>query len=171
LKQGGFPVNHVYNALEVIRAAYYQWSGSKCCQRELTNRELSPIIRNVFRQHLRHYSPKRNSVELQSMGYSCSRSNFQEKHFASFAYNTMDKEQASLGQFKTPRISSAVKQKSVMPEVLQLALENRCNEANFEADFPEPILAPSITHYTTHCLYAIRGSWPQASSIATTSAS
>jgi len=66
-------VNHICEVLEVSRAAYYQWSGGECCQRELTYRELSPIVRNLFLQHRRRYGARRLAVELRSMGYPCSR--------------------------------------------------------------------------------------------------
>jgi transposase InsO family protein len=42
--------------------------------RELTDRELQPIIQNIFWQHRRRYGARRITKELQSMGYTCSRS-------------------------------------------------------------------------------------------------
>lgn len=74
LKQGGFEVNHICEVLDVSRAAYYQWCSSEESQRELTDRELGPIVGHVFQQHRRRYGARRLAVELQSMGYSCSRS-------------------------------------------------------------------------------------------------
>jgi len=42
--------------------------------RELTDKELQPIIQNIFWQHRRRYGARRIIQELQSMGYTCSRS-------------------------------------------------------------------------------------------------
>jgi putative transposase len=78
LKQGGFEVNHICDVLDVSRAAYYQWCSSEESQRELTDRELGPIVGHVFQQHRRRYGARRLAVELQSMGYSCSRSKAQK---------------------------------------------------------------------------------------------
>ena len=74
LKQGGFEVSHICEVLEVSRAAYYQWCSAECCQRELIDRQLEPIVRSVFLQHRRRYGARRIAAELQSMGYSCNRS-------------------------------------------------------------------------------------------------
>ena len=60
--------------LGVSRSAYYGWCSSPGSQRELDDRELQPIVRNVFLQHRRRYGARRLALELQSMGYSCSRS-------------------------------------------------------------------------------------------------
>lgn len=67
-------MNHICEVLDVSRAAYYQWSSGECSQRALTDRELSPLVRNVFLQHRRRYGARRIAVELQKMGYACSRS-------------------------------------------------------------------------------------------------
>lgn len=67
-------MNHICEVLDVSRAAYYQWCSSEESQRELTDRELGPIVGHVFQQHRRRYGARRLAVELQSMGYSCSRS-------------------------------------------------------------------------------------------------
>lgn len=67
-------MNHICQVLNVSRTAYYQWSSGQFYQRELADRELSPIVRNVFQQHRRRYGARRIAVELQSMGYTCSRS-------------------------------------------------------------------------------------------------
>lgn len=74
MKQEGFEVIHICQTLGVSRAAYYQWCTTEPGARELTDRELGPIIRNVFQQHRRRYGARRIAIELQSMGYSCSRS-------------------------------------------------------------------------------------------------
>lgn len=74
MKQDGFEVIHICQALGISRAAYYQWCTTEPGVRELTDRELGPIVRNVFHQHRRRYGARRIAVELQSMGYSCSRS-------------------------------------------------------------------------------------------------
>lgn len=65
---------HLCEVLNVSRAAYYQWRVSGFSTRELTDLELQPIVRNVFQQHRRRYGARRIAIELQSMGYSCSRS-------------------------------------------------------------------------------------------------
>lgn len=74
LKEGGFEVNHICEVLEISRAAYYHWCTADVSQRESTDRELGPIVRSVFLQHRRRYGARRIAVEMQSMGYSCSRS-------------------------------------------------------------------------------------------------
>lgn len=61
------------DVLQVSRAAYYQWSRCQASHRELTDRELEPLVRNVFQQHRRRYGARRIAVELKSMGYRCSR--------------------------------------------------------------------------------------------------
>ena len=66
-------MNHICETLNVSRSAYYQWCSSECSQRERTDQELEPLVRNVFQQHRRRYGARRIAVELQSMGYSCCR--------------------------------------------------------------------------------------------------
>jgi putative transposase len=61
-------VKHICQVLEVSRTAYYQWSCGQCSLRDLADRELSPLVRNVFLQHRRRYGARRIAVELQSMG-------------------------------------------------------------------------------------------------------
>lgn len=74
LKQGGFEVNHLCQVLGLSRSAYYQWSATTGSQREAADQTLRPIVRSVFLQHRRRYGSRRIAMELQSMGYSCSRS-------------------------------------------------------------------------------------------------
>ena len=74
LNQGGFEVTHICETLGVNRAAYYAWRVHTPGMRELADAELQPIVRNIFWQHRRRYGARRIAKELESMGYTCSRS-------------------------------------------------------------------------------------------------
>ena len=59
------------DALEVSRAGYYAWQLHSESAREQRDRELMPLIRNIFRQHKRRYGARRIAVELQAQGRAC----------------------------------------------------------------------------------------------------
>lgn len=73
LKQGGFEVNHLCQTLGLSRSAYYQWLATAGSQREIADQALEPLVRSIFLQHHRRYGSRRMALELQSMGYACSR--------------------------------------------------------------------------------------------------
>jgi putative transposase len=73
LQQGGFEVQHLCDVLDVSRAAYYQWRSAAESPRACADRELAPLVRQVFQQHRRRYGARRIAIELQSLGHSCSR--------------------------------------------------------------------------------------------------
>lgn len=74
LQQGGFEVAHICETLHISRTAYYAWKAREPGVRDLTDEELRPVIQNIFLQHRRRYGARRIVKELQSMGYTCSRS-------------------------------------------------------------------------------------------------
>ena len=65
---------HICQTLGISRTAYYFWKSRKESVRDLADGELSPVVGNIFRQHRRRYGARRIVKELQSMGYTCSRS-------------------------------------------------------------------------------------------------
>lgn len=73
LQQEGFEVQYLCDVLDVSRAAYYQWRSAAESPRARADRELAPLVRQVFQQHRRRYGARRIAAELQSQGYSCSR--------------------------------------------------------------------------------------------------
>jgi transposase InsO family protein len=73
LQQGGFEVQHLCEVLDVSRAAYYHWCSAAESPRAGADRELAPLVRQVFQQHRRRYGARRIAIELQSQGHSCSR--------------------------------------------------------------------------------------------------
>jgi putative transposase len=74
LREGGFEVKHLCEALGISRTAYYAWRSRGVGVRALADGELQPVVRNIFWQHRRRYGARRIAQELESMGYSCSRS-------------------------------------------------------------------------------------------------
>lgn len=73
LDENGFEVSHICDALGLSRSAYYQWPTSKEYPPTNPEHEMRPLIHNVFYQHRRRYGARRIALELQSMGYRCSR--------------------------------------------------------------------------------------------------
>jgi len=61
----------VCDALQVSRAGYYAWLSDAESAREQQERELMPLIRNIFWQHKRRYGARRIAVELQAQGRPC----------------------------------------------------------------------------------------------------
>jgi hypothetical protein len=69
--QGAFPLIAVCNALEVSRAGYYAWQLHSESAREQRDRELMPLICDIFWHHQRRYGARRIAVELQAQGRPC----------------------------------------------------------------------------------------------------
>jgi transposase InsO family protein len=61
----------VCDALEVSRAGYYAWRSEIETARDERDRELMPLIRDIFWQHKRRYGARRIAVELQARGVAC----------------------------------------------------------------------------------------------------
>jgi putative transposase len=57
----------VCDALEVSRAGYYTWLSEAESAREQRDRELMPLIRDIFWQHKRRYGARR----IQAQGQPC----------------------------------------------------------------------------------------------------
>lgn len=64
----------ICESLGISRTAYYAWRLSRVGVRALADVELQPVVRNIFWQHRRRYGARRIAKELESMGYTCSRS-------------------------------------------------------------------------------------------------
>ena len=67
----GFAASAVCDLLEVSRSGFYAWRSSEESQRECRDRELVPLIRDVFWCHRRRYGARRITVELSSRGIAC----------------------------------------------------------------------------------------------------
>jgi len=68
---GTFPVHAVCNALRVSRAGYYAWRSEAASTRAARDRELLPLVRDVFWHHKRRYGARRIAVELVAQGEPC----------------------------------------------------------------------------------------------------
>jgi len=67
----GFAASAVCALLEVSRSGFYAWRSSQESRREEQDRELIPMIREVFWHHRRRYGARRIAVELSSQGVAC----------------------------------------------------------------------------------------------------
>lgn len=74
LQKEGFEVSQLCEVLSTSRAAYYQWLSSEGSSQEPANRDLLPVVRQVFQQYRRRYGARRIAMELKSLGHLCSRS-------------------------------------------------------------------------------------------------
>jgi len=61
----------VCQALEVSRAGYYAWLCEVETAQAKRDRELMPLIHDIFWRHRRRYGARRIAVELQAAGQSC----------------------------------------------------------------------------------------------------
>jgi putative transposase len=61
----------VCDTLLVSRAGYYAWQVEKETAREQRDRELMPLIRDLFWKHKRRYGARRIAVELVARGQPC----------------------------------------------------------------------------------------------------
>ena len=67
----GFAASAVCELLEVSRSGFYAWRSAEESQRDCRDRELVPVIREVFWCHRRRYGARRIAVELSSRGLAC----------------------------------------------------------------------------------------------------
>jgi transposase InsO family protein len=74
LSQGDLEVAPLCDVLEVSRSAFYDWQNADPNLYQQQDKELEPMIQDIFLQHRRRYGARRISCELQSRGVSCSRS-------------------------------------------------------------------------------------------------
>ena len=59
------------DALDVSRAGFYAWLSEVETARAQRDRELMPLIRNIFWKHRRRYGARRIAVEMQAAGQPC----------------------------------------------------------------------------------------------------
>jgi hypothetical protein len=69
--EGAFAVIAVCDTLEVSRAGYYAWQSESESSRQRRDRELMPLIHDIFWKHKRRYGARRIAVELVAMGEPC----------------------------------------------------------------------------------------------------
>ena len=67
----GYAASAVCDLLEVSRSGFYAWRSSQESRREERDRELVPLIEEVFWRHRRRYGARRIAVELSSRGIAC----------------------------------------------------------------------------------------------------
>ncbi len=61
----------VCDILSVSRAGYYAWQSQRESARQQRDRELTPVIRDLFWKHRRRYGARRIAVELVARGQPC----------------------------------------------------------------------------------------------------
>jgi hypothetical protein len=66
-----FTAAAVCDLLEVSRSGFYAWRSLQESQRTERDRELLPMIQEVFGHHRRRYGARRIAVELASRGIAC----------------------------------------------------------------------------------------------------
>ena len=69
--EGPFSVAAVCDTLVVSRAGYYAWRSAAASARQQRDRELMPLVRNIFWKHKRRYGARRIAVELNAIGEPC----------------------------------------------------------------------------------------------------
>lgn len=69
--EASFPLAVVCDALQVSRAGYYAWLSEAESSRQQRDRELMPLVCNLFWKHRRRYGARRIAVELAAAGQSC----------------------------------------------------------------------------------------------------
>lgn len=66
-----FAASAVCDALEVSRSGFYAWRSPEESQRAEADRELTPVIRQVFWRHRRRYGARRIAMELAQRDIAC----------------------------------------------------------------------------------------------------
>jgi transposase InsO family protein len=69
--EGAFPLAAACHVLEVSRAGYYAWLSAAESVRQQRDRELMPLICDIFWNHKRRYGARRIAVELVAQGQPC----------------------------------------------------------------------------------------------------
>lgn len=67
----GFAASRVCDLLEVSRSGFYDWRKAEESLRGKNDRELVPVIREVFWHHRKRYGARRIAVELSERGHAC----------------------------------------------------------------------------------------------------
>ncbi len=60
--EGPFSVAAVCDTLVVSRAGYYAWRSAAASARQQRDRELMPLVRNIFWKHKRRYGARRSGT-------------------------------------------------------------------------------------------------------------
>lgn len=71
LEQEGFAVARLCEVLDVHRSRYYAWRRGSHSRRADEDRELKPIVREIFWEHRRRYGARRISQEMAWRGQRC----------------------------------------------------------------------------------------------------
>ena len=71
LQQEGFPAAALCEALEVHRSSYYAYRRGRLSGRAAEDRDLKPLIREIFWEHKRRYGARRIARELSSRRTNC----------------------------------------------------------------------------------------------------
>jgi putative transposase len=66
-----YAASAVCDLLEVSRSGFYAWRSAQESNREERDKELMPVIEEVFWHHRRRYGARRIAVELSSRGIAC----------------------------------------------------------------------------------------------------
>ena len=67
----GFAASRVCDLLDVSRSGFYSWRKAEESLRGKKDRELVPVIRDLFWHHRRRYGARRIAVELTERGIGC----------------------------------------------------------------------------------------------------
>ncbi len=66
-----FSVTLVCQILEVSRSGFHTWRSEQISRREVRDRELTPLIGEIFWHHKRRYGARRIAEELQRRDIAC----------------------------------------------------------------------------------------------------
>jgi len=69
--EGAFPLVALCDVLQVSRAGYYAWHAEHETDSQRRDRELMPLICDIFWNHKRRYGARRIAVELGARGQHC----------------------------------------------------------------------------------------------------
>lgn len=71
VEDSSFGVESVCEALGVNRAAFYAWKGSEPTERQRSDEELAPVVRDLFWKHRKRYGSRRLVKDLAERGWEC----------------------------------------------------------------------------------------------------
>ncbi len=73
LEDSSFGVESVCDVLEICRSSYYAWKSSEPSEREMSDDQLAPVVRELFWKHRRRYGTRRLIPDLAERGFDCGR--------------------------------------------------------------------------------------------------
>jgi putative transposase len=73
LEDSPFGVESVCEVLGLTRSAFYAWKDGKPSEREQSDEELAPVVRELFWKHRRRYGTRRLVPDLAERGFECGR--------------------------------------------------------------------------------------------------